>query len=490
LFLEGVQIFQNTVLAGNLGYGTIISFNGTGAALYYHPTGAFNPGFTAIENLSISGGNNSAAQGIEIADTYGFRIENVGISGFSAGEGLILHNINYWTEGVVLQNCRIGNNLRNLIFRRSATNTWPSFGYIRALNCSINANTGQTGILLGDDLTNAGQTVLYNGIMNINVWLSGSGTWIQFGSNAVIQDTVGTMGGECDSTYTGTGWPPNTATAGLFSPSLFVRSSPLNPAENQYSMTGGTRYYRTRDLGAQRPGQDSTVQWFKLAVINPTKGLFTGQCHVQGQYGQSSFKSAVVTFAFGVNGNGTGGFVPALHVVGDAFTADETVGWSGRFAMAKDSSGNYNVYFRRPSYANVCVFNYAFDWTTGLTYDLFTPANDPLTDGTVTVVYDSFNNAAQGVYSGDEQIFTGQRWIFNTNGSTTLYTIPHNLGAIPGWYCAFAMNAVATAAGIQSVTADNTNVYIRMNTATAAGTGNVQFAIEVSRNSYWKPGRT
>jgi hypothetical protein len=482
---NGISVQHDTIISGDVSYGTIINWNGTGPAFYYHPTGAFNPGFHAIENLSISGGSNSASQGIEISDTFGFRLENISISGFANGEGLILRNTNWWTEGTVLQNVRLGNNLRSLVFRRDSANTWPSFGYTRAMNCAINANAGQTGIFFGDNSTNPGSHVLYNGILDINVWLSGSGVWINFGTNAVIRDCIGTLGGECDNTYSGTGWPPNTATSGLFSPEIFVRSSIVSAAENQYSMTGGTRYWRHRDLGSQRAGLGTTPQWYRIAVVNPTQGLFTGQVKVQGQYGQASFKSATATFSFGVAGNSTGGFLPEMHIVGDAFNGVPADNWSARFVLAYDGT-NYILFFRRPSYANVCLFSYTFDWTTGLTYDLFTPDTDPTANGALTVEYDSFNNAAQGIYAGDEQVFTGQRQIVLTNGSTTSYSFAHNLGVIPQWYMAYAMNAVATAAGIKSITADATNINITMNTATAAGTGNVQFGIEFARKAYLK----
>ena len=485
---SGVSVPSKVIISGEQGVGSTINWNGTGPAFYYHPTGSFASTFAAIENITINGGSSSVAKAIEISDTFGFRLENISIYGFTAGEGLVLRNINFWTEGTVAINVRISNCLNNLVFRRDSTNTWNSFGYTRFFNCSINANAGQTAILHGDDSTNMGSNVIYNAILNINCWLAGNSNWITFGKNAVIRESVGTLGGEEVGTYTGTGWPANTATSGLYSPELFIRSTAASNSQNQNSMVGGSRYYRSRELGVQAPGT-SNPTWFKIAVINPTQGLFAGQVVLQGQYGQASYNTATATFSFGVNGNGTGGFVPAFHVIGNAFNGSSTNNWSARFIMAYDGT-NYNLYFRRPSYAFVCTFNYTFDWTTGLTYDPFVQVNDPTTDGTLTVVYDSFNNGAQGVYCGDEQVFTGQRIVLTTNGSTTVYLIPHHLNVTPQYYNATAINAASSGVGIKSVSADATNVIVTMNSATPAGTGNVQFAVEWARAQYNKGQRT
>lgn len=478
---QTINFKRDVILRGSGLESTFLTWNGNGPAIRFAPA-TFNPGCHAIETLSIIGGNNPLAIGVQISDTFAFRLENVGIGAFTQGRGLELRNINVWTEGTILLNTRIGNNKTNIAFVRQAGGT-DSFGYTRFLNTSVDVRDGQVGLLVGDDAVTTTAINLYNAILNANIWLSGNNaTGIKFGQNAVIRDGNGLLNGEGSS---GTGCVmvmPNTLTSGFRNSDVFVRSSPLNATENQNSMFRDFRYRKIRDLSEQRPGQGTTAQWFRICRIDATHGLFTGRVSMQSQYGDSGHRSATCDFAFG----SAGGILPQFMVNGEGFNGSTTP--YGRFKLATDGT-NHWLYFLRPSFMHVCTFEYSYDWLSTGTVELWDTSADPSGIGGMTVVYDSFNNAAQQVFSGDEQVFVGQRQTFTTNGGSTVYNIAHTLGVAPEHYFVIPMSADATNTGILSISADATNVIVTFKTTTPAGTGNIKLAAEYSRKQFRKQAR-
>lgn len=482
---QTVNLKRDVILRGSGLESTFLTWNGNGPAIKFAPLTplTFNPGCHAIETISIIGGNNPLAIGVQISDTFAFRIENVGIGAFTQGRGLELRNINKWTEGTILLNTRIGNNKIGIAFVREAAAT-DSFGYTRFLNASIDVRDGQTGMLVGDDTVTTTLVSLYNSILNCNIWLSGNNaTGISFGQNSVISDGNGLLNGE---NSTGTGCvmvEPNTLTSGFRNSDVFVRSSPLNDSETIAGRFRDFRYKKIRDVGEQRPGQGTVPQWFKVAKIDATFGLFTGRVSTQSQTGASANRSATCDFAFGVAG---GSPLPQFTVSGEGFNGSTTP--YSRFKLATDGVDTF-LYYLRPSFTHVCVFEYSYNWARNDTVELWETSADPSSIGGLTVTWDSFNNAAQQGFNGDEQNFTGQRQIVTTNGSTTVYNIPHALGVAPEYYFAVAMSADATSTEISSVTADATNIIVTFKAATPAGTGNVKFAVEYARKQFRKQAR-
>lgn len=475
-----VNLGRNSIVQGaGLEY-TFFSWNGTGPAFNYQPAG-FNPGSHALEDLSVVGGPNAAAIGVEISDTFGFRLENVGISGFTGGRGLQLHNRNFWTEGTVLLNTRIGNNKISVAFVRDPSIATDSFGYTRFLNTSILVNGGQTGILVGDDAISTQLHTLYNAILNANIWLfENNPTGIAFGANGVISDGNGLLNGEGTSGTGGVMVVPNTLTNGFRNSDVFVRSSPLNQTQTVQSTFRDFRYRKIRDISEQRPGQGTVPQWFKVARIGTVQGLFTGRVSTQSQFGQSANRSAICDFAFGVAG---GSPLPQFSVSGEGFNGSGS--YASQFKMGSDATGTY-LYYRRPSFSHVCVFEYSYDWTVQETVELWQTSADPSTIVGVTVTYDSFNDAAQQMFNGDEQVCTGQRTTFVTNGGSTTYTIAHGLGVIPEWFNASALSGDATNTGILSVSANTTNVFVQFKTTTPVGVDNIRIFVEYGRKAYQK----
>lgn len=476
---QTIDFSRDVILRGSGLESTFLTWNGNGPAIRFQPV-SFNPGCHAIETLSIIGGNNPLAIGVQISDTFAFRLEAVGIGAFTQGRGLELRNRNVWTEGTILLNTRIGNNKINIAFVREAGGT-DSFGYTRFLNTSIDVRDGQIGMLVGDDTVTTTDINLYNAILNANIWLSGNNaTGIKFGQNAVIRDGNGLLNGEGSS---GTGCvmvSPNTLTSGFRNSDVFVRSSPLNATENVHSMFRDFRYRKIRDVSEQRPGQGTTAQWFKVARIDAVHGLFTGRVSTQSQFGASATRSATCEFAFGVAG---GSPLPQFSVIGEGFNGSTTP--YSRFKLATDGSDTY-LYYLRPSFSHVCVFEYSYDWISANTVELWETSADPSSIGGLTVTWDSFNNAAQQMFNGDEQVFTGQRVSFNTNGGSTVYNIAHNLGVTPVWFNATAQSADATNTGILSVSANSTNVIVTFTGTTPAGTGNIRLAVEWARLGFQK----
>lgn len=475
---------------------TNLTWAGTGPAIIYRPE-KFNPYSPSLRHLSIKGAGVPLGGGVEVSDTLGFIFEDVGISGFTSGDGVTLRNINWWTEGTEFHGVRIGNNKRQLVLKRDrapATAT-GSFGYTKMLNASLLLKDGQQGIVVGDDTYNTAAHDLYNSILNVNIWQEGnSQAWV-FGRNGLATDIHGLGAGEIDSTFTGVFVPANTATSGFRNSDIFLRSSPLGKPENQYSQVRDLRYKKFRDIGAKAPGTGTTRQWFKVARLGPTKGIFMGHLFTQSQWGLSSSVSGAATFAFGLPGHDAAGFLPIFQVTGDAFELGDSHGGQAKFKIASDAAGDFFAFFQRPAWCDVCQWDYSYDYETGATYELWTPSDDPATIDGMTVVWDSYLRPAQQMHNGDELVGSVQRLVLLTNGSTTNYSAPHNYvdssghPVAPEYYTVEALNDASTSVGIKSVTVDETTLNIEMTGPTPAGTGNVKFGITLGRKNFWKNSR-
>lgn len=475
---------------------TILTWTGAGKAIVYHPP-TFNPYGAALRHLSLNGISGQVGDGVEISDTFGFIFEDVGVTGFAQGDGVTLRNINYWTEGTEFHGTRIGNNKRQLVLRRDpapATAT-GSFGYTKAITLSLDVRDGQQGIVIGDDTYNTDVHNLYNSLLNVNIWQQGnSQAWV-FGQKGAVYDSHGLAAGEVDSTFNGVFVPPNTSTSGFRNCDVFLRSSPLGKPESQYSQWRDLRYKKFRDIGSKAAGTGTTQQWFKVARIGPTKGIFMGSLFTQASYGTSSYCSAAVHFAFGNPGNGAGGYLPIFQCTGDAFELGNSNSGQPKFVIAQETSGDVFLYFQRPAFCDVCQFDYSYDWETGETYELWQATASPYGITGTTVVWDSYIRPVQQARNGDELLAAVQRLVVSTNGATTVYQFAHNYvdnagnGVAPEFYQVSAASADASTAGISSVAVTTTMVVITMKAATAAGTGNVKFAITLGRKAFWKNAR-
>ncbi|MFM0283185.1 hypothetical protein P0D75_34790 [Paraburkholderia sediminicola] len=493
---DQIALGVDTGLVGAGQLSTILTWAGAGPAIYYRPA-VFNPYGAAIRHLSVNGLPGGVGGGIELSDTFGFILEDVGVAGFTGGDGVTLRNINKWTEGTEFHGVRVGNCKRQLVMKRDpapATAT-GSFGYVKMLSASFQINDGQQGIVVGDDAYSTTDHHLYNSLLNCNMWQQGNSQGWVFGKNATVSDSWGLNAGEVDSTFTGVYMPPNTLTSGLRNADMFTRSSPLGKPENQYSQFRDLRYKKFRDIGSKAAGTGTTPQWFQIAQLGATKGIFMGSLYTQSGYGSSSYVSAAVQFAFGNPGSGVGGYAPVFQVSGDAFELGNSNNGQPHFKIATDAAGNVSLYFRRPAFADVCQFDYSYDWETGATVELWVPTSDPSTIPGLAVVWDSYNGVVQQARNGDELLAAQQRIVVATNGSTLVYSFGHNYTdnagnpVAPEFYSVEAVNADANTAGISNVAVTATSVVITMKAKTPSGTGNVLFGITLGRKAFWKAAR-
>ncbi|GAA3407403.1 hypothetical protein ACFFNY_31865 [Paenibacillus hodogayensis] len=441
----------------------------------------------AIADLSINGGGNANASGVEISDTYGFKLRNVSMYGFTAGDGLVLHNRNFWVEGTTLENVSISNCKRQIVFKRQpGTANMPSYGYTTFRNVSLNVRDGQIGILVGDDAYNEAKHEVYNAILEVNIWNSGNSRGIAFGKNGTISDSWGNF--RCETPpegqmYTGTfvhvQYPETSGFSNFDGP---IRTSHLSGAENWTNTWRDLRYLKLRDIGEPKPGVQSSAQWFRVCRIGGDRSLFSGRVRMVTDYGKASYRSASAEFAFGTRGKEAGGIKPVFTVDGDGFNGTSDV--YAKFVLCADAQGQHWLYFRRPRYTNYCIFEYTYDLYPQGTFEYWDKVDSPETNAALTKVWDSLSSPSQASYIGDELVFTGQRAIATVNGGSTNYQVAHQLGVVPEWYTATALSADANAVGISSVTADASNITIAFKAATPAGTGNIKIAVEWGRKQF------
>ena len=84
------------------------------------------------------------------------------------------------------------------------------------------------------------------------------------------------------------------------------------------------------------------------------RGTFAGRVRMAVNYGKASWRTASAEFVFGVKGNDVGGFMPTFTVDGDGFNGSTDL--FAKFVIMQDLSGDYYLYFRRPTYTHLCVF--------------------------------------------------------------------------------------------------------------------------------------
>ncbi|TNJ65386.1 hypothetical protein FE784_15300 [Paenibacillus hemerocallicola] len=486
-----IELPPNVVVSGE-GVGvTSLVWNGAGHLFRYWRNSATWSGAVgtshAIADMSINGGSNPDSIAVEISDTYGFKLRNVSFYGFTAGDGLVLHSRNYWVEGTTLENVSISNCKRHIVFKRQpGTASMDSFGYTTFRNVSLNVRDDQIGILVGDDAYNDAQHEVYNAILEVNIWKTGSSIGVAFGKNGAIRDSSGIF--RCEQppegqSFTGTFIQiQHPETSGFFNFDGPVRTSHLNHAENWKNTWRDLRYQKLRDIGEPKPGVQNYAQWFRVCRIGEDKSLFSGRVRMVTDYGKASYRSASAEFAFGARGKEVGGMKPVFTVDGDGFNG--TTDAYAKFAVYADAEGKHWLYFRRPKYTNYCVFEYTYDMYPQGTFEYWDKTDSPESEPSLTKVWDSVSYPSQASYIGDEIVFTGQRAIATANGGNASYQVAHQLGVAPEWYMATALSADANSIGISSVTADAGNIVIAFKSATPAGTGNIRFAVEWGRKQF------
>ncbi|MBB6674727.1 hypothetical protein [Cohnella nanjingensis] len=441
----------------------------------------------SITDLSINGGDNANSIAVEVSDTYGFKLRNVSLYGFTAGDGLVLHTRNFWVEGTTLENVSISNCKRHIVFKRQpGTANMGSYGYTTFRNVALNVRDGQIGMLVGVDVYNNALHEIYNAILEMNIWTTGNSIGVGFGQNGIIRDSSGTFrcetppeGAPFTGSFIKVDYPETSGMTNFDGP---VRTSHLSNAENWTNTWRDLRYQKLRDIGEPKPGVQNYAQWFRVCRIGTDKSLFSGRVRMTADYGKASYCSASAEFAFGVRGHDAGGFKPTFTVDGDGFNG--TGDGFAKFSVYADASGKYWLYFRRPKYTNYCVFEYTYDLYPQGTYEYWEKTASPESDATLTKVWDSLSYPAQSSYIGDEVVFSGQRAIASANGGNIDFQVAHLLGVVPEWYTATALSADANSVGISSVTADASSITITFKSATPAGTGNIKFAVEWGRKQF------
>lgn len=441
----------------------------------------------SIMDLSINGGNNPNSTAVEVSDTYGFKLRNISMYGFTAGDGLVLHTRNFWVEGTTLENVSISNCKRQIVFKRQpGTANMPSYGYTTFRNVSLSVRDAQIGILIGDDTYNSAQHEVYNAILEVNIWKTGNSIGLAFGNKGTIRDSSGVF--RCEQPpegqpFTGTfiqvTYPE---TSGFFNFDGPVRTSHLGHAESWKNTWRDLRYQKLRDIGEPKPGVQNYAQWFRVCRIGGDKSLFSGRVRMVTDYGKASYRSASAEFAFGARGKEVGGIKPVFTVDGDGFNG--TSDGYAKFSLYADTAGQHWLYFRRPKYTNYCVFEYTYDMYPQGTFEYWDKVDSPEQDTTLTKVWDSISSPSQASYIGDELVFTGQRAIATVNGGNVTYQVAHQLGVTPEWYTATALSADANSIGISFITADASNISIAFKEATPTGTGNIKLAVEWGRKQF------
>lgn len=484
----GIMLPKNVVIIGEGMGATTFTYNGDGPLFHYwqDEPGSFEASVGSshgIEDMTINGGANALSGAIEISDTFGFMLTNVSIRGFTGGFGIALHNRHWWTEGSTFTNVSISNCKKQLVFKRDPLLLGTdSFGYTTFRRVSLKVRDGQTGFIIGDDSVDTRRHSLYNAYLDVNIWHTGNCVGISFGTNGYISDCFGMFRSEVDGTFTGNYITGESETSGFRNFDGMIRTSPLSVAENYRNMVRDLRYVKYRDIGERITGNQVTVQWFKIAKIGTDRSVFTGKVRMTTDYGKASWRTASAEFCFGIRGNVTGGFKPVFTVDGDGFNGSSAL--FAKFVLMQDLNGDYYLYFRRPKYTNICVFEYSWDRSPEQTFEYFTKVSDPEIDVNLTKVWDSLSYNAQQSYTGDEMVFTGQRAVIASNGGSTVYKVPHALGATPEWYTATAMSADAITTGITSITATSTDIVITFGSTTPAGTGNIVLSAEWARKGF------
>ncbi|WP_409345947.1 hypothetical protein [Paenibacillus sp. MBLB4367] len=487
-----IELPPNVILAGE-GVGvTNLVWNGDGYLFRYWRSSATWGGAVgtshAITDLSMNGGDNLNSTAVEISDTYGFKLRNISMYGFTGGSGLVLHTRNFWVEGTTLENVSISNCKRHIVFKRQpGTANMPSYGYTTFRNVSLNVRDGQIGMLVGDDAYHNAQHEIYNAILEVNIWTTGNSIGVAFGKNGTIRDSSGIF--RCETPPEGAPFSGSffqityPETSGMFNFDGLVRTSHLSKAEDWRNTWRDLRYQKLRDIGEPKAGGlQNFAQWFRICRIGGDKSLFSGRVRMTTDYGKASYRTASAEFAFGVRGNEAGGFKPIFTVDGDGFNGTSDV--FAKFSVYADASGKYWLYFRRPKYTNYCVFEYTYDLYPQGTFEYWDKTDSPEADASLTKVWDSVSYPSQASYIGDEMVFTGQRAIASANGGNVAYQVAHQLGIAPEWYTATALSADANAVGISSITADASNITVTFKSATPAGSGNIKFGVEWGRKQF------
>jgi len=484
----GIMLPKNVALIGEGIGATVFNYDGDGPLFHYwqDESGSFGASVGsghALEDMTINGGTNALSGAIEISDTFGFRISNLSIFGFTGGFGIALHNRHWWTEGSTFTNVSISNCAKQLVFKRDPLLAGTdSFGYTTFRRVSLNVRDGQVGFIVGDDSVDTRLHSLYNAYLDLIIWHSGNCVGVSFGTNGYIRDSHGMVRTEVDGTFDGNVITGESETAGFRGFDGIIRTSPLSAGEDYRNLVRDLRYVKYRDIGERIISKQGTVQWFKVARIGVDRGTFAGRVRMAVNYGKASWRTASAEFVFGVKGNDVGGFMPTFTVDGDGFNGSTDL--FAKFVIMQDLSGDYYLYFRRPTYTHLCVFEYSWDRSPEDSWEYFTKVGNPEIDPDLTTEWNSLDYAAQQSYVGDEMVFTGQRAVVMADGANSVYNVPHNLGVTPEWYTATAMSADAITTGIASITATSTNLVVTFASGTPAGTDNIVFSAEWARKGF------
>lgn len=478
------------------GPATNLNWRGVGWGFRYAPT-TFSHSCHSLRGFKLTGGNLEGNNGIRISDTFGYRLSDITVSGFVNGIGINLHNVLYWTEGTRFDRVTLYNNKINIACTRAASSSFDSFGYSSFRDVTISVLNGQTAVLIGDDSQNTGKHNLYNSWVDIHLWFEqGNGKGFHFGTAGQISDSNGIVRSEIlglASTYTGSLFSMTTPggtgflnwQGAFFNSQKEVNGGPLL----NYGAAGPMKF---RDVGQRGPGgPQAAAKWFRVCSMDDQEASFHGTVRMVPGFSGAANRTSKVDFVFGARGGATL-YKPLFNASGEGFNG--TGAGSGRFVLAKDATGKHFLYFYRPPFTNIAVFEYAYDPTLDFTQTIeyWDVVTDPTATAGLTVMWDSRFHAAQQSFVGDEMVFAGSREFFRFSGDgvTKVFNIPHGLvnslgqATSPGWYSVAAVSGAATTAVIHSQDGNETNIVITFKTAPVVGSDNVILAAEWGRNRY------
>ena len=204
--VTGTVTFQAGVTVRGAGAGaTTVNHTGNNPCFDFDLGGSYTV-TNGVEGIRITGNSGAAGVGLQVSDTWGFRIRNVTISGYTNGVGLKLYNRSHWTEGTEATGLWIRNCGTGISFMRSqaADGNTDSFGYTRLLNVGINVPAGGTGIFFGDDAEHDATNYIYNCEIHANIWLATNAVAMEFSSNSTGDGNHLHVTGENESGATGT----------------------------------------------------------------------------------------------------------------------------------------------------------------------------------------------------------------------------------------------------------------------------------------------
>lgn len=172
------------VVTGDGPLATVIKHTGNNTCFSYSegasPTGVKTGGMSGFTLLGNSG---ASAVGIRAGDCYGCLVQDVVVGSrtaadqYSAGVGVLLQSVSYWTENVILRNVRSVLNATGVRFERAnASPAMNSFGYTELWGLSVQVPSNGVGIDFGGPANQA--ILVYHAVLDAHLWIgvAGDGT--------------------------------------------------------------------------------------------------------------------------------------------------------------------------------------------------------------------------------------------------------------------------------------------------------------------------